>query len=128
MNVLLDTHTFLWGILDDPQMSVRARDVIGDGTHDVFLSAASAWEIAIKARLGRIRLSEDPERLIPDQVSANGFRLLPIHLRHALKVHALPDVHGDPFDRMLVAQAMVEDMALLSADSHLTRYPVTVLW
>jgi PIN domain nuclease of toxin-antitoxin system len=102
--------------------------LIADGTNEVFFSAASAWEIAIKARLKRIRVPGDVEAFIPQQIAANGFQALPVHVRHALKVRALPDLHRDPFDRMLVAQAMSEDMPLVSGDPQVARYPIQVLW
>lgn len=128
MRLLLDTHAFLWWVTEHERLAERARELITDGDNEVFFSAASAWEIAIKARLGRVHLSGDLERFIPAHVAANGFQVLPVHMRHALKVHALPDLHRDPFDRMLVAQAMVEAMALVSGDPQVARYPIEVLW
>ncbi len=128
MRLLLDTHAFLWWITDDKRLSRSARDLIADGANEVFFSAASAWEIVIKARLGRVVLPEEPERFIAEQITANAFQVLPVHLHHALKVHGLPDLHRDPFDRMLVAQAMGEEMALLSGDPQIARYPVDVVW
>ncbi len=84
--------------------------------------------MAIKAALGRVSFSEEPERYIPEQLAANGLQILPIHLRHALRVYALPSVHRDPFDRILVAQALVEGLTILSGDSRIADYPVDVVW
>lgn len=128
MRVLLDTHAFLWWIADDRRLSAGARRVIADGGNDVYLSAASGWEIAIKARLGRLGLPADAARFVTDHVNLNGFGVLPVELSHALGVHALPDHHRDPFDRLLVAQCRVEEMALASADRRLDDYGVKRVW
>ena len=128
MRLLLDTHAFLWWVTDDDRLSERAGELIADGANDVYFSAASAWEIAIKAGLGRIRLSEDARSLTPQQLERNAFQALPIHVTHAVAVIALPDLHRDPFDRMLVAQAMSEGLTIVSSDPELARYPVPVVW
>jgi PIN domain nuclease of toxin-antitoxin system len=128
VRALLDTHAFLWWIADDERLGPRARKAIADGSNDVFFSTASAWEIAVKAGLGRLRLTDDLERFIPAQVTTNGFQVMPVHLRHALAVHALPDHHRDPFDRILIAQAVRESLVLLSGDPQVRRYPVKVVW
>ena len=128
MRLLLDTHAFLWSISAPDRLSGRARRAIEDGANDVFLSAASAWEIAIKAGLGRISLPQDPERFVPDQMAQNSIQPLPVQLGHALKVLVLPDLHRDPFDRLLVAQAMAEGLTLVSGDRRLTGYAVKLLW
>lgn len=128
MRLLLDTHAFLWWITDDPRLSDRARALIGDGGNEVFLSAASAWELAVKASLRRVEIAQPLERFVPDQLERNGFQALPVLLRHALGLSALPPLHRDPFDRMLVAQALAEELALVSADREIRRYPVAVAW
>lgn len=128
MKLLLDTHAFLWWICDDGRLSGRARALLADGQNEVYFSAASAWELAIKAGAGRVVLPGDPERFVAEQVAANAFQVLPVHIRHALKVFSLPPLHRDPFDRMLVAQAVVEEMPILSADAQLARYPVEIIW
>ena len=128
MRVLLDTHAFLWWITDDPQLSGHARDIVGDGRNEAFFSAASAWEIAIKAAMGRLGLPDDAEEFIAAEVTRNGFSVLPVHLTHALRVYALPAHHRDPFDRLLVAQSRVENLPLLSRDPHLAAYGVEVVW
>ncbi len=128
MRLLLDTQAFLWSAAIPERLSGRARRLIQDGANDVFVSAASAWEIAIKARLGRLKLTEDIERFVPDQIAQNSFQALPVQVRHALKVAALPDVHRDPFDRLLVAQAIVEGLAIVTPDREIRGYPVKVVW
>lgn len=113
---------------ESERLSPRARRAIRAGSNEVFLSAASAWEIAIKTRLGRLRLGADPETFVPDQMSRNALLPLPVLVAHALKVAALPDTHRDPFDRLLVAQAMVENLTLVSADRTLRAYGIDVVW
>ena len=130
MNVLLDTHVFLWWIEANPRLSPRAREIIADGDNAVFLSAASGWEIAIKARLGKLRLSENEvlDRFIFDQLQVNAFQALPIQLSHALHVYTLPPLHRDPFDRLLVTQSQLERMPLVTGDAQIARYAVQVIW
>ena len=128
MKVLLDTHTLLWWLTARPQLSERARDVIGNGENQVFVSAASGWEIAIKVRLGRLTLPDTPERFIPEQLRLNAMQSLPISLSHALRVHSLPDHHRDPFDRILVAQSHLENLPIVSADPLIAQYAVQVIW
>ncbi|MDP9266109.1 MAG: type II toxin-antitoxin system VapC family toxin [Chloroflexota bacterium] len=128
MRLLLDTHAFLWSIGAPDRLSDRARRAIEDGANDVFLSAASAWEIAIKAGLGRVSLPRDLERFVPDQMARNSIQPLPVDLGHALRVFALPDVHRDPFDRLLVAQAIAEELTLVSRDRRLKGYAAKLLW
>jgi PIN domain nuclease of toxin-antitoxin system len=128
VKALLDTHAFLWWISDDPRLSEKAREIIADGRHELFFSAASGWEISIKTGLGRLEVPENLQRFIADQLSRNAIQVLPIYLSHALHTGTLPAHHRDPFDRILVSQAILEEMPLLSADSHLSRYPVEVVW
>ncbi len=128
MRVLLDTHAFLWWIEDDSRLSDRAREIIGEGENDVFFSAASGWEIAIKSRLGRLRVPDDFERFMTDQLQLNDFRVLPVELAHALHVRALPDHHRDPFDRMLAAQSRIEGLPIVGRDKRLEPYGIELLW
>lgn len=128
MRALLDTHAFLWWIMDDKRLSEKAREIIADGRNELFFSAASGWEISIKAGLGRLEIPGDLKRFVVDQISRNAFQVLPIHLRHTLNVHELPNHHRDPFDRILVSQALLEEIPLLSADPQIPRYPVEVVW
>lgn len=128
MKILLDTHAFLWWITDDPRLSLRAREIIADGANVLFLSAASGWEIAIKAKLGRLRLPDEPERFILKQLESNAIEVLPVQMSHALHVYALPDHHRDPFDRLLIAQAQLEKLPILTADPQISRYEVETIW
>ena len=128
MKVLLDTHTFLWWITDDRRLSLRAREVISNEENELFISAATGWEIAIKVRIGRLELPDDPERFVPEQLRINNFKPLSVGMDHALHVSILPDHHRDPFDRMLIAQAQVEGMPIVSADPNIEKYQVEVIW
>lgn len=128
MRYLLDTHTFLWWITDDERLSPKARDLMRDRRNVLYLSAASAWEIAIKASLGRLEFSGDPEKMVPEQMALNAIEALPIQITHALRVHRLPPHHRDPFDRMLVAQSQLEDLPLLTDDAQIRKYQVEVAW
>ena len=128
MRALLDTHAFLWWIENDPRLSTRAREIIADDGNDIILSAVSVWEIAIKASLVRLAIRGDIAAFVNSNVTANGFEVLPLLIEHALRVASLPDHHRDPFDRALVAQAQVEDVALLTADRAISRYSVKILW
>ena len=128
MRVLLDTHSFLWWVTDDPRLSPRARETMSDGENQLFFSAASAWEIAIKARLGRLTIQKPIESFVPAQLAENAIEGLPIGLSHALHVYSLPDHHGDPFDRMLVAQSQLESMPILTGDPLIALYAVETIW
>ena len=128
MRVLLDTHAFLWWVIDNPQLSIRAREVIGDGKNEVYLSAASGWEIAIKARLGRLQLNKEPEQFVAEQIAKNAFQSLPILMSHALREYKLPDHHQDPFGRLLVAQGQLERLSILTSDAFIAMYDVEVIW
>jgi PIN domain nuclease of toxin-antitoxin system len=125
---LLDTHTFLWWITDDPQLSEAAREIIQNSDNELFLSVASAWEMAIKVRLGRLHLPDRPDRFVPDQLARNGIQALPIEMSHALYVGRLPSIHNDPFDRLIVAQSMLEKLPIITKDGVIAKYKVTVVW
>lgn len=128
MKALLDTHTFLWWITDDQRLSYRVREIISDSTNEVLFSVASSWEIAIKARLGRLQLPDDPEIFIPEQLELNAIEVLPLQIEYALRVYQLPSHHRDPFDHLLIAQAQLEKLPILTADPLISRYPVEVIW
>lgn len=128
MKALLDTHAFLWWITDDSRLSLRVREIIADGQNDLFFSAASGWEIAIKANLGKVEVPDDLERFVTEQLFHNAIQVLPVYLNHALHVYTLPDHHRDPFDRLLVSQAVLEKLTVLSADPQIARYPVNLAW
>lgn len=128
MKVLIDTHTFLWWNTDDPLLSVRAREIIADGRNEIFVSAASAWEIAIKTAKGRLILPESPARYISSRISLFRFRSLPIQISHAAHVFELPSYHQDPFDRLLIAQSRLESLPLVTKDEDILKYDVETIW
>jgi PIN domain nuclease of toxin-antitoxin system len=128
MKLLLDTHTFLWWILDDPQMSAKALDLIGDSRNNLYWSTASSWEVAIKYALGRLPLPDDPTKFLPAELGKNRIESLPIVDAHAFQAGSLPRHHRDPFDRMLVAQAQIESLWLISNDPKINLYNVNAYW
>jgi PIN domain nuclease of toxin-antitoxin system len=128
MRLLLDTHAFLWFIMGSSSLSPSTRDLIEDGANERFLSAASLWEIAIKVSIGKLTLSAPFDVLFPEQLDSNGIGLLGIEAAHTAVVSTLPFHHRDPFDRLLVAQAVVEGMPIISTDIAFDAYPVTRLW
>ena len=128
MRLLLDTHALLWWISDDDRLSARARALVGDGANEVFVSAVSAWEIVVKAGIGRLEVPEPVDRFVVSQLEANTFHPLAITMRHALGLASLPDVHRDPFDRMLASQALLDDLILVSGDRVFAGYPVATEW
>jgi len=128
MKVVLDTHAFLWWITDDDRLSAHARSIIVNRENELYLSAATGWEIAIKAKLGRIHLPGRVDSFIAKQLELNDIFSLPIHMSHALNVYNLPNYHRDPFDRLIIAQAQLEKMSILTMDPQMARYGVKVVW
>ncbi len=128
MRVLLDTHTFLWWTSGGSRISDRARGLIEDPEVEVLLSVASAWEISIKSARGRLELPVPAERFVPDRLRRHRMSVLDVALSHALRAGALPEIHADPFDRLLVAQAQIEGLPILTADPAIARYEVETIW
>lgn len=128
MRLLLDTHTFLWWLDNDQRLSTTARTLIANSENELYFSAASGWEIATKARIGKLTMPENLERFIVEQVVQNQFSVLPIQLSHTLHVYTLPLLHRDPFDRILVAQSQLEDLLLLTDDALIQQYTTKTLW
>ena len=128
MRLLLDTHTLLWWLFDDPKLSVAARSAIVSPANEIVVSAASAWEIATKHRLGRLPEAGDVAARLPHYLRRAGFAVLNISLEHAMAAGALPGPHRDPFDRMLVAQARLEDLAVATIDRVFRDYDIAVIW
>ena len=128
MKILIDTSCWLWSLAEPERLNKKASDLISDPRQALFLSAASSWEIAIKAALGRLQLPESPEKYIPARMAAFNILGLPVEHAHALRVFALPPHHRDPFDRILIAQAQVEGMTILTADRSFESYGVRTIW
>ena len=127
MKVLLDTHAFLWIAGDDPRLDANVRALFADVANELFLSAASVWEMAIKTSLGKLTLGAPLMRLVRGGTD-RGIRLLAVSCEHAYEVEHLPFHHRDPFDRLLVAQASHDGMRLVSCDRQFNAYPVTRVW
>lgn len=123
MRLLLDTHIFLWWLADDPALSPKAREVIGNGNNVVYISAATVWEISVKKSLGKLAAPENIEAIVEQE----RFQKLPITLTHGEAAGQLPTYHRDPFDRMLIAQARCEDLILVTVDQDIPRYQVQLL-
>ncbi|MBI4525276.1 MAG: type II toxin-antitoxin system VapC family toxin [Deltaproteobacteria bacterium] len=128
MRILLDTATFLWAVTDAPELSGKARELIVDPENEVFLSSVSGWEIAVKYALGRLPLPEPPERFVPVQRKDHAIEPLPLDEEAALHLARIPLLHRDPFDRMLVCQAIVHGLVILTPDTLVNQYPVRTAW
>ncbi|MBI3650108.1 MAG: type II toxin-antitoxin system VapC family toxin [Acidobacteria bacterium] len=127
MKLLIDTHTFLWFILDSANLSDDALDLL-ESDADLLISIASLWEIAIKVSIGKLMLPQSYNKFIAQQLKVNSIDKLPIRLSHLTMVSTLPLHHRDPFDRMIIAQAIVENLPLVSADTAFDSYPIKRLW
>ncbi len=128
MRILLDTHCWLWWITTLEKLSPTAQQLIMDGHNEVFLSAASSWEIAIKYSLGRLPLPEAPEKFVPPRLTRDAITPLPISHSHALRVASLPLHHRDPFDRLLISQAQLEQLTIMTVDKQFEAYEVELIW
>jgi len=128
MRLLLDSHTFLWFVGGDASLASSARAAIEDELNDKFVSHATAWEVAIKISLGKLRLQVAYPELFPTALLTNGFRELPLNFQHFQTLLSLPLHHRDPFDRLLVAQAQTEGMTLVSRDPHFAAYGIPLIW
>jgi PIN domain nuclease of toxin-antitoxin system len=128
LRILLDTCTFLWLITDDTALSAPARNAFVDPDNEVYLSAVSVWEIAVKHSLGKLPLPTSPERFIPNQRERHGITPLPLEEGAILYVSKLPLLHRDPFDRALVCQAIHHELTLLTPDPLITQYAVRTAW
>jgi len=123
VEILLDTHILLWWLADDELLSEKARRLIADPANRITVSAATAWEVVIKQALGKLSIDGDLEQ----EIARQGFAMLPVTFAHATEISSLPAIHRDPFDRMLVAQARVENLRLLTVDPNILRYPANVV-
>ncbi len=127
MRLLLDTHAFLWAAADPDRLQPAAREAIEDSANEVLVSAAVAWEISIKVALGKLTVPADPPVWFPARVRSLGFQTLGISSAHALAVGGLPDLHRDPFDRIMIAQAQNEGLTFVTRDPENQKYPINVL-
>ena len=128
MKLLLDTCTFLWTLSGVPPLPPRVAEMVRNPDNQVFLSTASAWEIAIKYATGRLTLPEHPERFVPAMRAERGIASLAINEESGLHASRLPSLHRDPFDRLLVSQAIVHGMTILTPDPMVARYPARTMW
>ena len=128
MRLLLDTHAFLWFVIGDTRLSGKAQALIEDESNQRFFSVASLWEIAIKVSIGRLTLSAPFDDIFPSQLVKNGIDLLGITIAHTSALTSLPYHHRDPFDRLLIAQAISEQMQIASVDGAFDAYPIFRLW
>ncbi len=128
MKYLLDTVVWMWSIGAVENISEEGRAILENGREEIYLSAITSWELSIKMRLGKLQLSASPARCVPEFMAKQGLRSLAITHIHAAKVYDLPLHHADPFDRLLVAQALTEEMAILTADHAFEKYPVPIVW
>ncbi len=128
MRVLLDTHALIWFCEGNPALSTNARAAMEDPANERFVSHATAWEMAIKLSMGKLRLQLDYDLMFPGVLDANDFTLLPPMLGHYRALISLPPHHGDPFDRLIIAQAQVEGLTVVTCDPHFATYDIPVLW
>ena len=128
MNILLDTHAFLWFVSDSPRLSDAAKTLIETEDSQPFLSIASLWEMAIKISLGKLRLDQPFETFIPQQLTVNGIGILNLSVEHTAAISTLPFHHRDPFDRLIAVQAKIEQMPLVSADPVFDAYGIKRVW
>lgn len=128
MSILLDTHIFLWFVFAELQLNAYARVLIEDQANVKFLSMASVWEMAIKHGIGKLPLTQPLDRFLSEQIERNGFHLLPIEWDYLIRVSSLPMHHRDPFDRLIIAQSLTENMTVVSADKAFDAYGLTRLW
>lgn len=128
MDLLLDTHAFIWSYEEPERLSEVVLAKLSDPANSLFLSVASVWEMQIKIQRGKLKFDDPLSTVIAEQQDVNRIRIMPIELSHALFLESLPFHHKDPFDRMLIAQSSVEDMTIVSRDVHLSSYDVKLLW
>ena len=128
MHVLLDTNSFLWFIAGNDRLNINIRNIIADLDNDIFLSIVSLWEIAIKSNLGKLELLKPFDQLFPSQLDENDIKVLPIEIEHLSTLQTLSLHHRDPFDRLIIAQSIVENLPVISSDSSFQMYPIKVIW
>jgi PIN domain nuclease of toxin-antitoxin system len=128
MKVLVDTHTFLWALLHDHRLTSKAKQILTSNEHELVFSLVSLWEIDIKIKTGKLNAIGSSVAYIRDEMDAYGMQLLPIRYDHVLQLESLPHHHGDPFDRLLIAQALTESLPILSGDRIFASYGIKLVW
>ncbi len=128
MKVLVDTHTFLWALLYDHRLTAKAKHILRSSEHELVFSLVSLWEIAIKIKTGKLNTIGSSVAYIRDEMNAYGMELLPIRYEHILQLESLPHHHSDPFDRLLIAQALTESLPILTGDKAFAHYGAKVIW
>ena len=128
MKYLLDTVAWLWSVHADERLDSEARAILEDAKQEVYLSAVTSWELSIKMRLGKLNFPGPPSQVVPSFMAKQGLLSLAVTHLHAVKVYDLPPHHSDPFDRILIAQAMVEEMTVITSDRIFEKYPIDVVW
>jgi PIN domain nuclease of toxin-antitoxin system len=128
LRILVDTHTFLWALQNDRRLSAKARQILCSDEHELVFSLVSLWEIAVKIKIGKLNAVGSSVGYIREEMKAYGMELLPVRYEHILQMEQLPLYHSDPFDRLLIAQAIAEFMPILTHDSEFPRYPVKLIW
>jgi PIN domain nuclease of toxin-antitoxin system len=128
MKILIDTHALLWLITDNKKLSKNSKIYFTDPKNELYFSMASFWEICIKVSIGKLSLSTNWEQTIKEELNFNSVQLLPISTKHCIQVNKLPFHHRDPFDRLIIAQAVVEEFHVMSIDEHFVHYPISLIW
>jgi PIN domain nuclease of toxin-antitoxin system len=128
MKYLLDTVVWLWSIGPAERINPRGLEILQSGGEEIYFSVASAWEVTIKVGLGKLKLPSAPQVCVPSFTMKQGLRHLPVSLLHAVNVYSLPSHHRDPFDRLLISQAVTEGMTVLTAEEDFKKYPVEIVW
>lgn len=128
MKYLLDTVGWLWSVYSVERLGDEARAILEDGREEIYLSAATAWELSVKMRLGKLNFPGTPAQIVPAYMAKQGLLPLPVTHLHAVKVYDLPSPHSDPFDRIIIAQAIVEGMTVLTSDRVFEKYPIDIIW
>lgn len=128
MKYLIDTHTLLWIVTNDPKLSAKAKDLYLDSENEIFISMASIWELSIKSSLGKISLEQPLDEFVDEHVKGNDIRILKIELSHVLRIENLPFYHRDPFDRLIISQSIEDNIPIIGSDKTFDSYPIKRIW
>ncbi|MCD4691864.1 MAG: type II toxin-antitoxin system VapC family toxin [Calditrichales bacterium] len=128
MKYLIDTHTLLWIVTNDPKLSAKAKDLYLDSENEIFISMASIWELSIKSSLGKISLEQPLDEFVDEHVKGNDIRILKIESPHVLRIENLPFYHRDPFDRLIISQSIEDNIPIIGSDKTFDSYPIKRIW